>query len=476
MLALPIFPMSVDLEHLHRVHCVGIGGIGVSAVAKLLRMQGKEVTGSDTARTVVTEDAEREGIAVMDPDAANVLPDLDLLIHTGAAPETQVERQAAAKLGIPQLSYFEFLGLLSKGYRTIAVCGTNGKSTTTALLGLMLEAAGFDPLVVVGSRVPGFPHGNLRPGKGGIFVVEACEYREHFLQLSPAAAVVTNVTEDHLDYYRDLKHIRDAFQAFIDKVPEDGFLILNADDHVAREELKPRVRFRTFGLHGDADLRAENLATASGEQRFDVVRRIPSERWSDVRIKVPGRFNVANALAAASAARELGVDAETIRETLAKFRGIWRRFETVGEFKGATVVSDYGHVPEAIRETLSAAKEFYPGRRVTLVFEPHQHDRTRRLFDEFVAAFDGADVLVLNEIYGVEGRMQSLGEVSSRDLARAVIERDRLEGRSRRVDYGSSDEETLAIMKQTAQPGDLMIVMGAGSIDSLARRLCHPNR
>ncbi len=468
--------MKADLEHLHRVHCIGIGGIGVSAVAKFLRLQGKEVAGSDVARSIVTEDAERAGVTVLDPSAENISPDLDLIIYTSAAPEEQVERQAAAQLGIPQLSYFEFLGLISKGRKTVAVCGTNGKSTTTAMLALMLEAAGLDPLVIVGSRVPSFEYGNLRMGKSDIFVVEACEYREQFLSIEPAMVVTTKIVEDHLDYYRDLAHIESAFRVFAAKLPTDGPLFWNLDDAGSRETYADRPRAGgTFGFAPEADLRAEGYEASAGLQRFDAVFE-DGTAWRGMELRVPGAFNVSNALAAIAAARALGADEASVRRALGDFRGIWRRFERVGDYKGAPVISDYGHTPDAIEATLAGAKAFFPGRRLVVAFQPHHHERTRTLYDAFVRSFDAADVLILNEIYGVEGRKQGAGEVSSRDLVRSVIERDRLEGRSRPVDYAEHHEEALALIKQTAQPDDLVIVMGAGSIDSVARTLCQLKR
>lgn len=459
--------MAHDLDHLHRVHCVGIGGIGVSAAAKFLRLQGKEVSGSDESASVVTADAERAGIRVLAPAAANVDPDLDLLLYTSAAPETQVERAEAARLGIPQMSYFEFLGLLSQGRPTVAVCGTNGKSTTTAMLGLILERAGLDPLVIVGSRVPGFDYGNLRPGKGP-FVVEACEYRAQFLHLSPTLAVTTKIVEDHLDFYRDLAHIQETFREFTSKLPPDGALLWNADDAGSREAYATHAGpSSTFGFSADADARVENHEVSEGRQRFDAVFR-DGAAWRGLELRVPGAFNVSNALAALAAARRLGADEASARAALAEFAGIWRRFEKVGERDGSPVVSDYGHTPDAVEATLRAAREFYPGRRIVLAFQPHHHDRTRRLFEPFVASFDGADALVLCEIYGVAGRTESAGEISSRALVEAVQAR----GTVRDVRYAAGPQAALAQLEAAASEGAVFLIMGAGDIYTIAYPLC----
>lgn len=464
--------MPLDLDHLHRVHCVGIGGIGVSAAAKFLRLQGKEVSGSDEVRTVVTADAERAGISVLAPSADNVALDLDLLIYTSAAPETQVEREAAARLGIPQLSYFEFLGLLSMRHKTVAVCGTNGKSTTTAMLALILERASLDPLVIVGSRVPSFEYGNLRMGKGGIFLVEACEYREQFMSLSPSMVVTTKIVEDHLDYYRDLAHIQATFRAFAAKRPIDGPLIWNADDAGSREAYADAAPPNgTFGFGADANLRAENHEVSEGVQRFDAVWD-DGVAWRGLELRVPGAFNVSNALAALGAARALGADEEAARRALAGFAGIWRRFEKVGERDGSPVVSDYGHTPDAIEATLQAAKEFYPGRKIILAFQPHHHDRTRKLFDAFVAAFDKADALILCEIYGVAGRKESKGEISSRDLVESIWAR----GKVHDVRYAADPLDALRQLEALETKDAMMLVMGAGDVYSIAYPLCRPSK
>lgn len=464
--------MALDLAHVHRIHCVGIGGIGVSAAAKFLRLQGKDVSGSDTTRSVVTADAERAGVRVLEPAAENVAPDLDLLIYTSAAPETQVERQAAVAFGIPQLSYFEFLGLLSKGYKTIAVSGTNGKSTTTAMLALILEKAGLDPTVIVGSRVPSFEYGNLRMGKSNLFVVEACEYREQFMSLSPEAIVVTKIVEDHLDYYRDLAHIQETFKAFAAKLPADGSLIWNADDAGSRETFGALAQPNgTFGFSKEADLRAEQHETAEGLQRFDAVFK-DGVAWRGLELRVPGAFNVLNALAAIGAARALGASEEATRSALASFAGIWRRFEKVGEVHGAPVVSDYGHTPDAIEATLRAAKEFYPGRKLVVAFQPHHHERTRKLFDAFIPAFDEADTLILSEIYGVEGRKEGEHEISSHDLVQAVKKR----GSVRHVSYAADPPDALRQLEEIDPKGAIMLVMGAGDIYSIAYPLCRTSR
>lgn len=464
------------LDSFSKVHCVGIGGIGVSAVARLLVHHGKVVSGSDGALSETVQELLAEGIAVRVGHAEeNLAEDADLVVFSSAVPANNPERAAASAHGVRQLNYFEFLGEYSKGMRTVAVSGTNGKSTTTAMLGLILERAGFDPTVIVGSKVPGFPQKNLRLGKSDLFVVEACEHEAHMLHLSPQTIVLTNIEADHLDYYRDLAHIRDTFQEYVRRLPPDGLLIVNADDHVSFSDIVPTSPLITYGATNPADYMATHIATASGMQSFQIVRRGAGGSMApidDFAIGVPGRFNAMNALAAATAALELGASPDAVKGALREFAGIWRRFERMGERHGAIVVSDYGHHPTAIRGTLEAAHEFYPDRRVVLAFQPHHHNRTKNLFDEFVASFDGADVLVLTEVFDVAGREEDAdSQVSSKDLVKATLTRDLARGVTREVFYGGSVADTQKMLEGLMKEGDVVLVVGAGDIYTIAKRL-----
>jgi UDP-N-acetylmuramate--alanine ligase len=463
------------IESLGKVHVIGAGGIGISAVAKLLRHEGKVVTGSDVGANETTAELEKAGVTVAVGHAETNLPDdATLVIYSSAVPATNPERAKAARLGIRELSYPDFLGELTKERWTICVSGTNGKSTTTALLGLMLERAGLDPTVIVGSKVASFPDGNLRLGRGKYLVVEACEHNAHFLKYHPQMIVLTNVEEDHLDFYRDLGHIRETFQEYVDRLPPDGTLVVNADDHVSFHELKPKTPFVTYAVDGAADYAVRHLAVGGGWQTFHVVRAKGSAETvvGDFQLGVPGKFNVANAMAAMTAALELGASVEAVQGVLREYPGIWRRFERVGEKDGALVISDYGHHPTAVAGTIEAARAFYAGRRIVLAFQPHQRNRTRRLFDEFVPSFDGADALVLAEIFDVAGREEvSDSHVSSKQLADAVQERDREHGVTRDVTYAADLDETYAALRDRVRHGDIVIIMGAGDIYTLAKKL-----
>ncbi len=455
------------LDSLHHVHFIGAGGIGVSAIAKLLLERGISVSGSDAQASDLTRDLERRGMMMAYGEMAGNVPSAtDLVVFSAAVPDTQVERVEAARRGIRQLSYPQFLGEWSKLYTTIAVGGTNGKSTTTAMLGLMLEAAGYDPLVVVGSLVPGFPLGNARVGKGRFFVVEACEYRAHLLNLHPEMIVLTNIEEDHLDYFRDLDHIRDTFQEFLNKLKGKGLAVLNADDVQTNKLVMDRVI--KYGTGAKADYRSSDRRIAHGTQAVTVLRAQPPETLGDLVLKIPGAFNVANALAATTAAMELGVPFETCRRVLKDFRGIWRRFERVGTWRGAEIISDYGHHPTAIRGTVEAAREFFPKRRVVLCFQPHQHARTKELLPDFIQALREADVVIIPEIYKVVGRTEAEEkEISSRLLADLVRAADP----SKTVLFASDLLDAERILEALIREGDVVIIQGAGDVDDVARAL-----
>jgi UDP-N-acetylmuramate--alanine ligase len=432
------------INELKKVHLIGAGGIGLSAVGKLLLHQGKQVSGSDVARSEIVDDLESAGATVkIGHDVVNLAEDTGLVIYSSAVPEDNPEREAAQKQGIKQLSYFEFLGELSKQCTTIVVSGTHGKSTTTAMLGLVLEAAGLDPTVVVGTKVPGWELGNLRVGKSKYFVVEGCEYMAHMLELHPEIVALTNIEEDHLDYYRDLEHIREAFQSLVDKVPKNGFVVRNADD-LETMKLKIKAEDITYSL---------------------------KDKPANLKLQVPGDFNVSNALAAISVATKLGVEFSVIEKTLNDFLGVWRRFERVGQFEGAEIVSDYAHHPTAIKKTITAAKEFFPDQRVVVCFQPHQHARTRELFDDFLDAFDGVDELIVSEIYDVAGRAEGAEDISGHDLVYAIEEFDQLQGVSREVIFAEDLNKAEQELRERVKSDDVVIVMGAGDIDQVARLL-----
>jgi len=479
------------LTQIDKIHFIGVGGIGVSAIAKLMAKIGKTISGSDVAESEITHDAEKAGIKVFIGHKENNLPkSLDLVVYSGAVPEDNPERIKARERGISEMSYFEFLGELSRDKFTIAVSGTHGKSTTTAILGQMLALGDLDPTVIVGSKTKAFDGGNLRHGRTKYFVVEACEHEAHMLNLRPKVIILTNIEEDHLDFYSGIEEIKETFLKYIKLLPDGGLLIANGDDQIIRNIIelsgvnkfgaRPNVKVITYGIENNSDVRAINLRVVdlfsdSGDkkmerfQRFEVARGLDS--LGEFVLKIPGKFNVYNALAATSCALYFGVPLHKIKSLLKEFDGIWRRFEKIGEKNGAIIISDYGHHPTAVRETLKAAKDFYPGKRIILAFQPHQKRRTQKLFNEFIGCFDDANVLILNEIYNVAGREDSGEKISSMDLIEKIRDRNKKRSVPQEIYYGEDLEETKNKILEIAKEGDVVIIMGAGDIYNITKEI-----
>lgn len=460
------YPLAYMFENNNNFHFVGVGGIGMSSIAKFLVLQGKTVSGSDIVESESLDDLRETGMQICVGHKSEMVNEsIELLVYSTAVPIDNVERAKARELGIPELSRAEFLGEISKKYSTIVVTGTHGKSTTTAMLGLMLEEAGMDPTVLVGSFVSSFKNKNLRVGKGKFFVVEGCEYQANMLKLHPEMIVLTNIEKDHLDYYRDIDHIKETFQTFLNQVKSQGKVLYNANDRITNELVVDDGI--GFGLDKGVYFATER-EFVTGSQSFSVFRKeLREQNFGKVKMVLPGEHNVMNAMAATSAAMELGVSFESCKKVLESFTGIWRRFERVGTFNGAEVISDYGHHPTAIESTVAAAREFFPGRKIILCFQPHQHSRTKELMDDFVRSLKLADETIVTEIYGVAGRTDD-HQVSSRDIVDRILENDAYA----KVEYAESFAEVTDMLTRTVRKKDILIIMGAGDIDDLARELC----
>ncbi|MDD5341108.1 MAG: UDP-N-acetylmuramate--L-alanine ligase [Patescibacteria group bacterium] len=477
----------MELNKIKKVHIIGIGGIGISAVAKLLLSLGKKVSGSDLVSSDITSTLKNFGanIVIGPHKAINVPKDVDLVLFSDAVPLENPERARGSGLKAQSLSYFQFLGEFSKDKYTIAISGCHGKTTTTALVGLLLEAGGLDPTVIVGSKVKNWD-GNLRLGASKYFVVEADEYKAHMLQLNPKAIILNNIEFDHPDFYKDLNQYIDAFNHFVYKLPEDGIFIYNADDHNIVDQIeKPACEVLTFGLENPSvDLTVKSIKVDHGRQIFKPLYK--NQELRDYNLQVPGRFNILNALGATLLALELGVNPDVIKDTLSRYTGAWRRFEVVGTIdnltddkNGAIVISDYAHHPTEIAKTIKATKEFYPDRRLLVAFQPHQIQRTKALFNEFIKTFaqSPADIVILSEIYDVRGREEKdvTKRVSSQDLLEKIVlaeSKKLVEGVKVSEYYYAADlVETKAKILELVQSNDVVLVLGAGDIDKVAREL-----
>lgn len=424
------------------IHFIGIGGIGISALAYLSLAEGKKVTGSDSTASALTNDLAESGAIVHighNPDLID--ENTELVIYTEAIDRlNNPEYLQACAMELPVLSYFEALGQLTRTKKTIAVIGTHGKTTTTAMLGLTLASAGFDPLVIVGSKVSQFGGRNIRLGGGDVFVAEACEYRRSFLNLQPFGAVFLNCEADHLDYYKDEADYQSAYIAFVESIPADGFLVANMDD--------------------------KNVEALS---RYCAGRIIPvtaedADKLS-IELKVMGDFNRLNAAMAYRAAEALGAEADDILKGLGEFRGTWRRQEEKGTFNGALVIDDYGHHPTELIATLSAIKSHYPDKQIICVFQPHQYSRTHLLINAFSHAFTNADKVIITTIYEARDTADDKAKVS----AETLVERISLHHKD--VTWGKSMDDTYKLLKKIVTADDVVVTMGAGSIGQLAERM-----
>ncbi|MCA9391113.1 MAG: UDP-N-acetylmuramate--L-alanine ligase [Candidatus Magasanikbacteria bacterium] len=467
----------MNLTELKRVHFIGIGGINMSGVAKILKRSGIEVSGSDAAKSEATEELEKIGVTVViGHDAKNIPKDVDLVIYSSAVPVTNPERAEAMKRNIHQLTNFEFLGEWTKNKRVLLITGTHGKSTTTSITGLLLESVDADPTVIVGSRVPSFPDGNVRHGHSDWVVIEGDEYAKHFLEFKPFAVIVNNIELDHTDIYPDLEAMLDAFREMLENVQDGGIVLANANDpHVqtviggVRAQLEARrIRVKTFGFGMHADIPVTDYMTKAGEQSF-MLRDLEGRPHRFV-MHVPGKMNVMNAAAALALVGSIGVSFSKLIKPISEYKGIWRRFQIISEANDHTIISDYGHHPTAVAATLEATKLFYPGRRILLAFQPHQRQRTKDLFDAFIPAFEKADALALVEIYDVAGRETGLA-ISSRDLQEAVVRNDLERGVMRHVEYAPDVQAAKELVKRWMRPGDVVLVMGAGDIYQIATEL-----
>lgn len=429
----------MKLNDIKKAHFIGIGGIGMSGLARLFLNEKKVVSGSDRSPSDITRALAREGVVVHEGHSAeNVTKDVDLVIYTEAVNEKSegyVELEKARELGIPTINYFDALGMVANEYYLIAVAGSHGKTTTTAMLIDIFEEAGLDPSAIVGS-LRAKTKSNYRAGKSKYFIVEACEYRRDFLSLTPDILVITNIEHEHVDYYKDLGAVQQAFREFALQVREGGAVVVNFNGaNIASILESVTVRVIDYGKYFDPLLK----------------------------LTMPGMHNQLNAAAANAAAELCGVASSVAKSALESFSGTWRRFEYKGEVNGAKVYDDYGHHPTEIKATLQGARELYPDKKITLAFQSHTYSRTHELFNDFVDALSLADRVVILPIYAA--REENVSGVSHTKLADSIREKN-----SNVVALDSFDE-AIALLKSSSLPNNLIVVMGAGDITQVATKL-----
>lgn len=468
--------MQIPYKH---VHLIGIGGIHVGAVAKLLASHGVIISGSDVVNHELVCELRNAGFKVtVGHDAANVPDDTEVVVYSHAVCEDNPEFVEAKRRGIPTIDTHAFLGMMFANEKQLVVTGTHGKSTTSSILGAALAAIGENPTVVIGTKIPSFPEGNFRAGREDLLVVEGDEYRRHVLSYQPTILLITNIEYDHPDAFPTVQDYLNMFHDLLDRVKQHGAIIYSTDDIESvklleehREELTSRG-IRLIGLGSTGQIRISD--TVSEGDGWTTELRIGDSEALPLHLLIPGAMNARNATMALLAASVLCTEEklEGLVEAISTFPGCWRRFERIGTLNGAMIVSDYAHHPTEISETLKASHAAFPDRRIVLCYQPHHRNRTRGLFDEFIPAFDLADVLFLEEIYDVPGReLPEDADVSSSQLVDAVHERDAAQGRSRRVEFISDLDTLETAVRAIATPQDLILMMGAGTIDQVARKL-----
>ena len=454
---------KINFEKPVHVHFIGIGGIIMSGLAEVLLEERFTVSGSDNKRSPLTDKLEKQGARIFyGQKASNIIEGIDVVVYTAAIHEDNEEYQAAVSKNLPMLTRAQLLGQLMTNYDIpIAISGTHGKTTTTSMLSHILLAGELDPTISVGGILKAIG-GNIRVGNSEIFVTEACEYTNSFLEFFPKISVILNIDEDHLDFFKDLDDIRHSFRRFAELLPEDGTLVINSEIENL-EELTAGLKCKvvTYGMDSSLDYSATNIAHDKfGDASFDFIKN--GSFVSRVHLSVNGDHNVSNALSALAVADLLGIPAATAAEGLKEFKGTNRRFEYKGEVNGVTIIDDYAHHPTEIKASLTAAKH-YPHREIWCIFQPHTYTRTKALFPEFVESLSHTDHVILADIYAAR-ETDTLG-VSSADIAKSLCENG--------VDayYFPTFQEIEDFCLEKCQKGDLLITMGAGDVVNIGEEL-----
>ncbi|MDY0164007.1 UDP-N-acetylmuramate--L-alanine ligase [Desulfobotulus sp.] len=446
----------------YHIHFVGIGGIGMSGIAELLINLGYRVSGSDLVASDITRRLTALGGRIFKGHAAAHMEGADVLVVSSAVKADNPEILSAQQKGIPVIPRAEMLAELMRLKYGVAIAGAHGKTTTTNLMSAVLAEGGLDPTIVIGGKLHSLGT-NARLGEGDFLVAEADESDGSFLRMSPAIAVVTNIDLEHLDHYRDIDDIKDAFTEFINKVPFYGMGVVCLDnEHVQNIIPRIRKRFVTYGLSRQADYRARDIRNHGMRNQFTVLRH--GEVLGDITLNLPGRHNVTNALAAIAAGCELSIDFDQIRRALEQITGVARRMEIKAEVDGITIMDDYGHHPTEIRTTLDAVRESYPDRRLVVVFQPHRYTRTAALFDDFTRSFYESDALFMLPIYAAGE--PAIDGITGMGLCEGV----KAHGHRQVVCVGEG-RDPLPLLRDFVKKGDLVLTLGAGNVYQVGEAL-----
>jgi UDP-N-acetylmuramate--alanine ligase len=454
-----------------KIHFIGIAGCGMRALAYALIKHGAVITGSDATDSGCLQMLNKQGATCwVGHDAEKIAEPADYVVLSAAVKDNNPElvkfRDLASNANVKILKYAQMLGLLMDQYDGVAVSGTHGKSTTTAMVAFTLREAGLDPSFVIGANVDQLSGGS-GVGTSKYFVAESCEYDRSFLNLHPQLAAILNIEEDHLDYYNSLDEILGAFKTFASQLRSGGTLIINGEDANTAKIMKelPDIRYETFGTDPKTNWRAENVNLTNGCCQFDVYYN--QSCLGNCQLQLPGRHNMYNALAATALAYHCGVAPDNIFEALGRFQGAYRRLTLKGSAAQITILDDYAHHPTEIQASLKAAKERYNPRRLWCIFQPHQHSRTRFLLNDFAKSFTVADVVVVPDIYFVRDSEAECQLVNSGDLVARIAQHGGT------ACYLPRFDQILQYLKSQLAAGDLVITMGAGDIWKIADELVH---
>lgn len=464
---------QIDFTKPIHVHFIGIGGISMSGLAELLHIKGFTITGSDAKKSKTTERLTRIGIPVnIGQCAQNITNDINLVVYTAAIHPENEEFRAVVTANIPMLDRAALLGQVMRQYKSaISIAGTHGKTTTTSMVSLMMLEGDLDPTISVGGILDNI-EGNIRIGNSEHFIVESCEYMNSFLSFEPTHAIILNIEAEHLDFFKDLEAVRQSFRLFAQKLPKNGYLVINGSIEHYEEITKDLpcsiitygVLPNTYQLGVDSstyDYAAAHITYDEfGFGSFDLIHN--NQFISHIKLSVVGEHNISNAVSAIALVDQLGVSYDNMQSALLKFKGTKRRFEYKGEISGVKIVDDYAHHPTEIKATLSAAAS-YPHETLWCVFQPHTYTRTKALFEDFVVALSLADKVVLADIYAA--REEDPGDISSKDIQSKLIELGRT------AYYFNSFDKIEKFLLENCTNGDLLITMGAGDVVSIGENL-----
>lgn len=444
------------------IHFIGIGGIGMSGIAEVLLNLGYQVSGSDLKETEITHRLQSLGGSIFYGHQAKNIEGAEVVVTSSAVRPNNPEVLAAREALLPVIPRAEMLAELMRLKYGVAVAGAHGKTTTTSMVAHCLAYGGLDPTVVIGGRLNSWGS-NARLGQGAFLVAEADESDGSFLHLSPSIAVVTNIDLEHLDFYKDLEHIKATFLDFLNRLPFYGLAILCLDDpHIPSLIPKLQKRYRTYGLTAQAEVQAREVKQDGLITQYRLY--CSGKEWGEIRFKIPGLHNVYNSLAAIAVGFELAVPFQKIKEAFDSLEGVQRRFQIRGEFRGITVLDDYGHHPTEIRATLNALRGCWPERRIVVVFQPHRYSRTKALFDEFTTSFYQADCLFLLPIY--PAGEDPIEGIDSEHLLEGIKEKGHREAR-----LFANRADVIPSLQGLLKTGDVLVTLGAGDVWKIGQEL-----